>query len=416
MNKQQNNKGPHLGSAIMATLLATASSSNAQEVPLELTTTGFHGNSTTPDSSNGSLEQNTQYNDTVFSRWDMDSKLYSYIVPVLFFIILIVGLVGNGTLIISVLANKVMRNVPNILIVSLSLGDFLLILVSVPMTATIYTFKNWPYGKAACKANEFMQTLSLGVSVFTLCALSADRYVAIVNPMAKMTGRTQRTTVATAVIIWIISALLAVPDAVFSTTFTVSAPKLGVRNVYCSPFPPDYYPYPKPYYLTRLIVYLILPVFIIGFFYVMMARMLIRSNELVPIESKSAHGNHQRQMDARKKVARVVLSFVVIFVLCWLPRHIYLMWFYFNDDPFNDFWLAFKITGFCLTFINSCVNPFALYFLSSHFRKYYNRYLFCLCRRKRYVPEDQCSTLTPLNSTMIRRVSDSRMSEGNSQL
>jgi gastrin-releasing peptide receptor len=43
----------------------------------------------------------------------------------------------------------------------------------------------------------------------------------------------------------------------------------------------------------------------------------------------------------------------------------------------------FKIIGFCLSFINSCVNPLALYFLSHQFRRYYNRYLFCWCRPSR---------------------------------
>jgi len=45
------------------------------------------------------------------------------------------------------------------------------------------------------------------------------------------------------------------------------------------------------------------------------------------------------------------------------------------------FWHVFKILAFCLSFINSCVNPLALYFLSRQFRRYYDRYLFCWCRR-----------------------------------
>ena len=84
---------------------------------------------------------------------------------------------------------QVMRNVPNILIVSLSLGDFLLILISVPLTSTVYTFSNWPYGEVACKFNHFMQTWSLGVTVFTLTALSHDRYMAIMDPMSKHKGK-----------------------------------------------------------------------------------------------------------------------------------------------------------------------------------------------------------------------------------
>ena len=82
-----------------------------------------------------------------------------------------------------------MRNVPNTLIVSLSLGDVMLILVSVPLTSTLYTFTSWPYGAVACKLNHFLQTWSLGVSVFTLTTLSLDRYLVIMDPLAKHKGK-----------------------------------------------------------------------------------------------------------------------------------------------------------------------------------------------------------------------------------
>lgn len=37
----------------------------------------------------------------------------TYIVPVLFFIIFVVGVLGNGTLVIIFLRHRAMRNVPN---------------------------------------------------------------------------------------------------------------------------------------------------------------------------------------------------------------------------------------------------------------------------------------------------------------
>jgi hypothetical protein len=69
----------------------------------------------------------------------------------------------------------------------------------------------------------------------------------------------------------------------------------------------------------------------------------------------------------------------------------------------SHFLQVFKITGFCLTFINSCINPFALYFLSSQFRKYYNRYLFCCFTRpiyKRMGGQEPSSTMQNFNSTV----------------
>ena len=104
---------------------------------------------------------------------------------------------------------------------------------------------------------------------------------------------------------------------------------------------------------------------------------LVHTAKHMPGECKSGQG--REQMEALKKVAKMALSFVIVFVVCWLPRHIYVLWYHFDPGMYNLFWHIFKIIGFCLMFINSCINPLALYFLGNQFRRYYNNYLFCCC-------------------------------------
>lgn len=227
--------------------------------------------------------------------------------------------------------------------------------------------------------------------------------------------QTQATTLAFSAAIWILAFILALPDAILSSqVFRVSPNSFRFRI--CSNFPDEIFTplLPMIYYVTRFIVFFAIPVVIIAAFYLMMARILIRSGEQMPCEGKSGGLNQQRQIAARKKVARVVLSFVFIFILCWLPRHIYLLWYYFDDANYNEFWHYFKILGFCLTYINSCINPFALYFLSSQFRKYYNRYLFCCFKRVLYTRMEPSSTMHNFNST-VRRASSTQTSIVQSQ-
>jgi len=72
----------------------------------------------------------------------------------------------------------------------------------------------------------------------------------------------------------------------------------------------------------------------------------------------------------------MVLSFVVIFAICFLPSHVFLLWFYFDPQAeynYNDFWHVLRILGFCLSFINSCINPITLYCVSGTFRKVRNQ-------------------------------------------
>ncbi len=46
------------------------------------------------------------------------------------------------------------------------------------------------------------------------------------------------------------------------------------------------------------------------------------------------------------------------------------------SSHWNHFWQFNKTLALILSYIYSCINPFALYFLSSTFRHFYKRYLF----------------------------------------
>lgn len=68
---------------------------------------------------------------------------------------------------------------------SLALADLLVIITSVPFTSIVYTVESWPWGELICKISETAKDISIAVSVFTLTALSADRFFAIVDPLKK---------------------------------------------------------------------------------------------------------------------------------------------------------------------------------------------------------------------------------------
>lgn len=83
----------------------------------------------------------------------------TFIVPVLFGVIFLVGVLGNASLIWILLRHKAMRSVPNTFIFNLALGDLLVLLCSVPFTSTVFTLDSWPYGLFVCKASEFAKVL-----------------------------------------------------------------------------------------------------------------------------------------------------------------------------------------------------------------------------------------------------------------
>lgn len=310
----------------------------------------------------------------------------TYIVPAVFVFIFVVGAVGNGTLVFLFARYPNMRNVPNMYILSLALGDLLVVVFAVPFVSIIYITETWPYGEPICRLSEFMRDVSVGVTVFTLTALSADRYLAIVDPVGRRAGAVaRRSTVLATAVIWGLALLLAAPAALFSHLAEEQTGRGTI--IICYPFHPWLgEAYPRVNVVVKLVVYYLLPLLIISTFYLLMARHLMRTSSALPGEAQQQHQQQQqraRHVAARRKVARLVLAFVVIFAVCYFPNHVFMVWFYFNpnvEQDYNHFWNAFRSLGFCLGFFNSCVNPIALYCISGAFRKSFNRHLFCcLC-------------------------------------
>ena len=307
----------------------------------------------------------------------MASRPERYIVPVVFAFIFVIGVVGNGALVFFFIKFPQMRNVPNTYILSLALGDLLVLICTVPFASIVFTLEDFPFGEIVCRIQETMKDVSVGVTVFTLTALSINRYYAIVKPWNKRSdGR--KSTITCVIIIWLVSFILAIPAASFTSLhhFEKSNSETFIN---CFPFPEFLGPYyPRTNVLIKFLIYYLVPLIIIGTFYVLMARHLI--NQDIPGECLPQQRNHLRQAASRRKVAKMVLAFVFIFAICFFPNNLFLMWFYFHPtslDDYNYTWNIIRIVGFCLTFINSCINPIALYWISGTFRKYYNRHLFC---------------------------------------
>ncbi|KAK3108997.1 hypothetical protein FSP39_020553 [Pinctada imbricata] len=259
-------------------------------------------------------------------------KIVRLVVPIVFCLMMVIGVMGNGILIYIVLANKCMKNVPNILIVTLSIGDLMMLIVSVPFVAVLFTVNEYPFNNLVCKANQYLQTFSMAVSIFILTTLSGNRYVAVAYPLSKHKGKSTLKIVITVTMIWILSALLAIPDSVsFHTDAIPTAHNASIQI--CRAYPPEWESwYPKAHSMFRFITLFVIPLIIIGIFYCLMARILVKSTRQLPVEStinSAMTQQQQRQIEARVKAAnfKVVLMFVVLFVICWLPRHIYLIGF-----------------------------------------------------------------------------------------
>ncbi|KAK1338067.1 hypothetical protein QTO34_001176 [Cnephaeus nilssonii] len=320
------------------------------------------------------------------------------VIPSLYLFIITVGLLGNIMLVKIFITNSAMRSAPNIFISNLVAGDVLLLLTCVPVDASRYFFDEWMFGKVGCKLIPVIQLTSVGVSVFTLTALSADRYKAIVNPMDIQTSGAVLWTCVKAVGIWVVSVLLAVPEPVFSEVVRIDSLDNGSFTA-CIPYPQTDELHPKIHSVLIFLVYFLIPLAIISVYYYHIAKTLIKSAHNLPGE----YNEHtKKQMETRKRLAKIVLVFVGCFAFCWFPNHILYMYRSFNYNKIDPSLghMIVTLVARILSFCNSCVNPFALYLLSESFRRHFNSQL--CCGRKSY-PERSTSYL--VSSSAVRMTS-----------
>ncbi|KAJ4947928.1 hypothetical protein JOQ06_009957 [Pogonophryne albipinna] len=255
----------------------------------------------------------------------------------------------------------------------LALGDVLLLVTCAPVDASRYLSEEWLFGRVGCKVIPFIQLTSVGVSVFTLTALSADRYRAIVRPLDIQTSNTTTSIVLRAALIWLFSLVLAIPEAVYSDLITFNVTSTNESFVTCAPYPHAGELHPKIHSMASFLIFYVSPLLVISVYYTFIARSLMRSASNIPVE-----GN----VESRKRLAKTVLVFVGLFAVCWLPCHIIYVYRSYHYSQVDTSLLHFvcSVVARILAFTNSCLNPFALYLLSETFQKQFNQQLCCCCR------------------------------------
>ncbi|TNN29937.1 Galanin receptor type 1 [Liparis tanakae] len=145
------------------------------------------------------------------------------VVPVVFGLIFVVGVVGNS--LVMVVIGKVKYGVgggaggrrpsspTNIFILNLSVADLLFLLFCVPFQATIYSLPQWVFGSVLCRFGHYFSTVGMLVSIFTLVAMSVDRYIAVVLSNRSPCVRSRRNALAGVCVIWTLSLVCSVPVA-----------------------------------------------------------------------------------------------------------------------------------------------------------------------------------------------------------
>ncbi|EPQ04865.1 Galanin receptor type 1 [Myotis brandtii] len=271
----------------------------------------------------------------------------NFITLVVFGLIFTLGVLGNS-LVITVMARSKPgkpRSTTNLFILNLSIADLAYLLFCIPFQATVYALPTWVLGAFICKFTHYFFTVSMLVSIFTLVAMSVDRYVAIVHSRRSSSLRVSRNALLGMGFIWALSIAMASPVAYHQGLFHRESDNGNLT--FCWDQWPDQR-HKKAYVVCTFVFGYLLPLLLICFCYA--------------------------------KTAQTVLVVVVVFGISWLPHHVIHLWVEFGVFPLTPASFLFRIAAHCLAYSNSSMNPIIYAFLSENFRKAYKQVFKCRVR------------------------------------
>jgi len=133
------------------------------------------------------------------------------VVPVLFGLITVVGLTGNGLVIYVIVTKPRMRTVTNLLLLNLAIADVCFVIVIPPFTAYMQATSSWPFGDVPCRLLHYLVNVTAYVTVYTLVLIAALRYATIVHSTSTVRYRTRRNVMLAVAAIWALMLLVNSP-------------------------------------------------------------------------------------------------------------------------------------------------------------------------------------------------------------
>lgn len=283
---------------------------------------------------------------------ELIQKENSLLLPVFYCLLFVCGLLGNGLVILVLVACKKLRSITDIYLLNLALSD-LLFVFSFPFQ-THYQLDQWVFGSVMCKVVSGFYYIGFFSNMYFITLMSVDRYLAIVRAVYAMKVRTIRVGTVLSLAVWLIALVATSPLLVFYQV----ASEDGVLQCYSS-YNQQTLKWKIFIHFEMNILGLLIPFAILMFCYVSILHQL-----------KSCQ-NHNKT-----KAIRLVLIVVVASLLFWVPFNVVLFLTSLHSMHILDGCVmsqrliyATHVTE-TISFTHCCVNPIIYAFMGEKFKKH----------------------------------------------
>lgn len=282
--------------------------------------------------------------------------------------VLAVGLPANLLTVYLTWLQVHRKNVLGVYLLGLSLCD-LTYLGTLPLWAHYVSRGHlWPWSSAACKLTGYIFFNNMYISIFLLCCVSCDRYVAVVYSVESRGLRRQRLAALVSISIVLLVAIGHVP------VFTMREGNAAEGDRRCF----------EPSQNSTTVMGFNYARFVVGFLIPLL--LLVATNRGILTGVQRSTGLRQEQ---KERVRWLAVAVVLLFLVCFAPYHLILLvravLFHFTrleDSCLSETSMYTPYTiSLGLSTVNSAINP-VLYVLSSdNIRKELRRGLARLCDR-----------------------------------
>ncbi|XP_074012077.1 gastrin/cholecystokinin type B receptor [Numenius arquata] len=326
----------------------------------------------------------------------------------LYALIFLLSVCGNGLVVAVLLLNRRLRTVTNSFLLSLALSDLMLALCCMPFTLLPNLMGTFVFGEAVCKLMAYLMGVSVSVSTFSLVAIATERYSAICKPLQSRVWQTRSHASRVIAGTWLLSATLMLPYAVYSTT-RPRAPRAPSSQ--CThDWPSEQVR--QAWYVLLLLILFFIPGVVMMVAYGLISRELYRGIRF-ELDIKGEAGAHrdgggdppcdegdgcylqlsrpggavelralgaqqerarinssEAKLVAKRRVIRMLVVIVAMFFLCWLPIFTANTWRAFAPRAAQRALSGTPISFIhLLSYTSACANPLIYCFMNRRFRK-----------------------------------------------
>uniref|UniRef100_UPI0037E74EB5 leukotriene B4 receptor 1 n=1 Tax=Semicossyphus pulcher TaxID=241346 RepID=UPI0037E74EB5 len=216
----------------------------------------------------------------------------------------LLGFPGNLFVIWSVLCRVKKRSVTCVLVMNLAVADAFVLLSAPLFLRYLAGGRGWEFGSAACKLVHYLSSVNMYVSIYLICLMSMDRWLAVTRPFLSQRMRTKRTLLALLLGIWVLAFILSLPMPFYRSNMKVPLPNNTTISL-CKVYHLGKEGHRIFQYMFETIMACLVPFSLINSCY---SSLICRL--------KSA------KFQQRRQGSRLILLIICAFAIFWLPYHI----------------------------------------------------------------------------------------------